>query len=49
VAERLEVDTWGYVGKKQKRVKRHKTFAKGDQYVFVAMAGTRENSVCKCG
>jgi IS1 family transposase len=40
---RLEVDeTWGYVGKKQKRVKRHETFAKGDQYVFIAMAGTQK-------
>lgn len=27
---------------KQKRVKRHETFAKGDQYVFVAMAGTQK-------
>jgi IS1 family transposase len=40
---RLELDeTWSFVGKKQKRVKRHETFAKGDQYVFVAMAGTQK-------
>ena len=31
-----------FIGKKQKRVKRHETFAKGDQYVFVAMAGTQK-------
>jgi IS1 family transposase len=40
---RLEVDeAWGFVGKKQKRVKRHEAFAKGDQYVFIAMAGTQK-------
>jgi IS1 family transposase len=40
---RLELDeTWSFVGKKQKRVKRHETFAKGDQYVFVAVAGTQK-------
>jgi IS1 family transposase len=38
---RLELDElWAYVGKKQKRVKRHEAFAKGDQYTFVALAGT---------
>ncbi len=38
---RLELDEcWSFVGKKQKRVRRHEAFAKGDQYVFVAMAGT---------
>ena len=41
--QRLELDeTWSFVGKKQKRVKRHETFAKGDQYVFVGMAGTQK-------
>jgi hypothetical protein len=36
---RLELDeVWGFVGKKQKRVKPHEAFAKGDQYVFVALA-----------
>jgi IS1 family transposase len=40
---RLELDeAWSFVGKKQKRVKRHETFAKGDQYVFVAIAGTQK-------
>jgi hypothetical protein len=40
---RLELDeTWSFVGKKQKRVKRHETFAKGDQYVFVGIAGTQK-------
>jgi hypothetical protein len=30
---RIELDeVWSFVGKKQKRVKRHKAFAKGDQY-----------------
>jgi IS1 family transposase len=38
---RLELDElWAYVGKKQKRVKRHEAFAKGDQYTFVALAST---------
>jgi IS1 family transposase len=38
---RLELDElWAYVGKKQKRVKRHEVFAKGDQYTFVALAST---------
>jgi IS1 family transposase len=40
---RLELDeTCSYVAKKQKRVERHEIFAKGDQYVFVAMAGTQK-------
>jgi IS1 family transposase len=40
---RLELDeAWSFVGKKQKRVKRHEAFIKGDQYVFVAMAGTQK-------
>src|SRR5260370_5197280 len=39
---RLELDeAWSYVAKKQSRVKRHEAFAKGDQYIFVAMAGTQ--------
>jgi len=34
---RLELDeAWSYVAKKQKRVKPHEAFAKGDQYVFTA-------------
>src|SRR5438445_1492865 len=37
---RLELDeAWSFVGKKQKRVKRHEVFAKGDQYVFTGIAG----------
>lgn len=41
--QRLELDeTWSFVGKKQKRVQRHEIFAKGDQYVFVGMAGTQK-------
>jgi IS1 family transposase len=37
---RLELDElWAYVGKKQKRVKRHEV-AKGDQYTFIALAST---------
>jgi IS1 family transposase len=37
---RLELDElWAYVGKKQKRTKRHET-EKGDQYTYVAMASS---------
>src|ERR1700688_1738783 len=44
---RLELDElWAYVGKKQKRVKRHDAFAKGDQYTFVALASTSRAIVC---
>jgi IS1 family transposase len=40
---RLELDeAWSYVGKKQKRVKPHEAFAKGDQYVFTALASTQK-------
>jgi IS1 family transposase len=40
---RLELDeTWSFVGKKQKNVKRNEIFAKGDQYVFIGMAGTQK-------
>jgi len=40
---RLELDeTWSFVGKKQRRVKKHEIFAKGDQYVYVGMAGTQK-------
>ena len=40
---RLELDeTWSFVAKKQKRVERHEIFAKGDQYVFVGLAGTQK-------
>src|SRR5215216_7985527 len=41
--ERLELDeAWSFVGKKQKNVKRHEINAKGDQYIFIAMAGTQK-------
>jgi IS1 family transposase len=40
---RLELDElWSFVGKKQKRVQRNELFAKGDQYVFIGMAGTQK-------
>jgi IS1 family transposase len=40
---RLELDeAWSFVGKKQKNVLRHEIFAKGDQYVFIGMAGTQK-------
>lgn len=40
---RIELDeVWSFVGKKQKRVKRHEAFAKGDQYTYVALAGTQK-------
>lgn len=40
---RLELDeAWSFVAKKQKRVERHEIFAKGDQYVFIGMAGTQK-------
>jgi IS1 family transposase len=39
---RIELDElWSFVGKKQARSQRHE-FAKGDQYVFIAMAGTQK-------
>jgi hypothetical protein len=41
--ERLELDeAWSFVGKKQKNVKRHEIHAKGDQYIFIGMAGTQK-------
>src|ERR1700712_4558373 len=41
--ERLELDeAWSFVGKKQKNVKRNEINAKGDQYVFIGMAGTHK-------
>src|SRR4051812_29485078 len=41
--DRLELDeAWSFVGKKQKNVKRHEIHAKGDQYIFIAMAGTQK-------
>src|SRR6266851_6968105 len=41
--ERLELDeAWSFVGKKQKNVQRHEIHAKGDQYIFIAMAGTQK-------
>ena len=40
---RLELDElWSFVGKKQARVQRNELFAKGDQYVFIAMASTQK-------
>lgn len=41
--ERLELDeVWSFVGKKQKNVQHHEIHAKGDQYVFIGMAGTQK-------
>jgi hypothetical protein len=41
--ECLELDeAWSFVGKKQKNVKRHEIHAKGDQYIFIGMAGTQK-------
>src|ERR1700722_17675624 len=40
---RLELDeAWSFVGKKQKNVLRHEIPAKGDQYIFIGMAGTQK-------
>jgi hypothetical protein len=40
---RLELDEmWSFVGKKQKRVQRNEILAKGDQYVFVGLAGSQK-------
>src|SRR5258708_30771417 len=40
---RLELDeAWSFVGKKQKNVLRHEVPVKGDQYVFIGMAGTQK-------
>ena len=40
---RLELDElWSFVGKKQKRVKRNEILTKGDQYVFVGLAGSQK-------
>jgi IS1 family transposase len=40
---RLELDeAWSFVGKKQKNVLRHEIPVKGDQYVFIGMAGTQK-------
>jgi IS1 family transposase len=42
-AGRLELDeAWSFVGKKQKNVLRHEIPVKGDQYVFIGMAGTQK-------
>jgi hypothetical protein len=35
-------ELWSFVGKKQARVQRNELFAKGDQHVFIAMAGTQK-------
>src|SRR5947209_6878371 len=41
--DRCELDeAWSFVGKKQKNVLRHEIAAKGDQYIFIAMAGTQK-------
>jgi hypothetical protein len=41
--DRCELDeAWSFVAKKQKNVKRHEIAAKGDQYVFIGMAGTQK-------
>jgi hypothetical protein len=40
---RIELDEiWSFVAKKQKRVERHEVFAKGDQYTYIALAGTQK-------
>ena len=40
---RIELDeVWSFVSKKQKRVKPYEAFAKGDQYVFTALASTQK-------
>jgi IS1 family transposase len=47
--ERLELDeAWSFVGKKQKNVLRHEINAKGDQYVFIGMAGTQKAIISWC-
>src|SRR6195952_1236062 len=41
--ERLELDeAWSFVAKKQKNVLRHEVDVKGDQYVFIGMAGSQK-------
>jgi hypothetical protein len=41
--DRLELDeAWSFVAKKQKNVLRHEINAKGDQYVFIGMAGSQK-------
>src|SRR5712671_3146265 len=40
---RLELDeAWSFVGKKQKNVLRHEINAKGDQYIYIGMAGSQK-------
>jgi hypothetical protein len=40
---RIELDeVWSFVAKKQRRVKPHEAFAKGDQYVYTALAATQK-------
>jgi IS1 family transposase len=48
---RIELDeVWSFVGKIQKRVKSYETFSKGDQYTFIAMAGTQKAIIsCRIG
>jgi hypothetical protein len=44
---RLELDEgWSFVGKKQKLVTADEGVAKGDQYVFIALAGAAKAIVC---
>ena len=35
-------EAWSFVGKKHKNVKRHEIHVKGDQYIFIAMAGAKK-------
>src|SRR5476651_2238148 len=47
--DRLELDeAWSFVAKKQKNVQRHEINAKGDQYVFIGMAG-RQKAIISWG
>jgi len=40
---RIELDeVWSFVAKKQRRVKPHEAFAKGDQYIYTALASTQK-------
>jgi IS1 family transposase len=40
---RIELDeVWSFVAKKQARAKPHERFAKGDQYIFTALAATQK-------
>jgi IS1 family transposase len=42
---RIELDeVWSFVGKKQRRTRAHET-TKGDQYTFIALAGTQKTII----